>query len=62
VPPERSRAARAADDRLDSAARAALASFERAAGAPVAGMVAIEALVALDESLGSGPSPAGREH
>lgn len=53
--------ARAADDRLDSAARAAIASFQRAAGLPVEGMVSIELSVARAKALGGGPSPEGRE-
>ena len=49
-----------ADERLDPATRAAIASFQRAAGLPVDGLVSIELLVALGKALG-GPSPEGRE-
>jgi peptidoglycan hydrolase-like protein with peptidoglycan-binding domain len=59
--PDLANAARAADDRLDSVARAAIASFRRAAGLPVDGMVSIELLVALANGLGGGPSAEGRE-
>jgi hypothetical protein len=54
-------AARAADDRRDSAARAAIASFQRAAGLPVDGMASIELSVALAKAFGGGPSPEGRD-
>jgi hypothetical protein len=62
VPPERACGARAADDRVDPASRAALASFERAAGPTVEGMIAIEFLIVLGKAFGGGPSPGGREH
>jgi peptidoglycan hydrolase-like protein with peptidoglycan-binding domain len=59
--PDLADAARAAADRLDSVARAAIASFQRAAALPVDGMVSIELSVARAKALGAGPSPEGRE-
>ena len=51
----------ATDDRLDSAAPAAIASFQRVAGLPVDGMASIELSVALAKAFGGGPSPEGRD-
>ncbi|MCC2663800.1 MAG: peptidase caspase catalytic subunit p20 [Geminicoccaceae bacterium] len=51
-----------ADGRLDPAARAAIATFQRAAGLPVDGAVSIDLLVALGRALAAGEgSGAGRE-
>ena len=51
-----------ADGRLDPAARAAIATFQRAAGLPVDGVLSLDLLVALGRTLEAGDgSAAGRE-